>query len=108
MLDRAHENALYSESLAQQRSKVADATLTPSAQVLSALRERRMSYAQYARQQSEQHALHFRSRPLSPPQLVEFIQLAERSLHDQIAIETNDQLPFDEYLQRYFQQYRNL
>lgn len=108
LLDRAHGSELHRESLAQQRNKVVDSELTPSAQVLSALRDQRIGYAQYAHQQSEQHALHFRSRPLPPSQLAEFIALAERSLRDQSDIESNDQLPFDEYLQRYFQQYRNL
>jgi len=108
MLDRAHDSELHRESFAQQRRKVADMELTPSAEVLRALREQRVGYAQYARQQSEQHALHFRSQPLHPPQLAEFIAMAERSLRAQSDIEANDSLPFDEYLQRYFLQYRNL
>lgn len=34
--------------------------------------------------------------------------MAERSLQAQLEIEASDQLPFDRYLQNYFDQYRAL
>jgi glutamate--cysteine ligase len=67
-----------------------------------------LSYAQLALQYSQQHALHFRSAPLSPAVMADFVVSAERSLQAQRDIEISDQLPFDEYLQRYFDQYREL
>ena len=108
LLDRAHESQAYTASVARQRAKIADAELTPSARIVRELRSEIMSYGQFAQRHSEQHALNFRSRPLPPKVLAEFVEMAERSLQTQIDIEANDQLPFDDYLQHYFDQYRAL
>jgi glutamate--cysteine ligase len=108
LLDSAHGHRRHAESVAQQRAKIANPELTPSARVVNELRDQRMSYAQLALQYSQQHALHFRSRPLPPPMLSEFVLNAERSLQMQADIEANDQLSFANYLQQYFDQYRVL
>lgn len=108
LLDRTHDSRIHSESVALQRAKVANPELTPSARVVRELRDGNLSYAQLALQYSQQHALDFRSRPLSPPQLAEYVAAAERSLRAQIDIETSDELSFDTYLQHYFDQYRAL
>jgi glutamate--cysteine ligase len=108
LLDSAHGSTAHGDSVQQQRRKVADPDLTPSARVMRDLRGQRISYAQFALEKSEQHALYFRSRPLSPPVLAEFVEMAERSLRAQAEIEASDQLPFDRYLQKYFDQYRAL
>ena len=108
LLDAAHSTAQHSESVQLQRRKVANPELTPSARIVRELREQRMPYSQFVLEKSEQHALHFRRRELAPTALVGFVELAERSLRAQAEIETNDQLPFDRYLQKYFDQYRAL
>lgn len=108
LLDSAQDSALHAASVQQQRRKVANPDLTPSARIVRELREQRMPYSQFVLEKAEQHALHFRSRELSPPALAGFIEMAERSLRMQAEIETNDQLPFDRYLQKYFDQYRAL
>ncbi|MFT3928766.1 MAG: glutamate--cysteine ligase [Spongiibacteraceae bacterium] len=108
LLDRAHESTSYRESLAQQRAKIADPELTPSARVVRELRDGHLSYAQLAHRYSQQHAAHFRSRPLPPAVLAEYVAAAERSLQAQAEIEYSDTLSFDAYLQRYFDQYRAL
>lgn len=108
LLDQAHDRPLHSASVALQRAKIADPELTPSARVVRELRDGHLSYGQLVLQYSQQHALSFRSRPLAPPALVEFIAAAERSLHTQANIEASDELPFPAYLQHYFDQYRAL
>jgi glutamate--cysteine ligase len=108
LLDRAHGGSTYADSLAQQRRKVADAQLTPSAQVLRELRGERTSFAQFALQRSLAHGAYFRGRQLSPQLTAEFTDMAERSLRAQAEIEGADRLPFDTYLERYFQQYQAL
>lgn len=108
LLDRAHENGSHAASVMQQRAKIADAELTPSARVVRELRAERLPYVQLALKYSQQHALDFRSRPLSPSALAEFTASAERSLQAQTDIETGDQVSFPAYLQRYFDQYREL
>jgi glutamate--cysteine ligase len=108
LLDRAHGSTAHADSVAQQRRKIADPALTPSARILHDLRDRHLSYSQFVLEKAEQHALHFRSRELAPPLLAEFIAMAEQSLRTQLDIEANDTLPFDRYLQKYFDQYRAL
>ena len=72
------------------------------------LRGEGISFAQFGRNKSFEHAAHFRDNPLPPNLRAEFVEMAQRSLHAQAEIEAQDQLPFDEYLQRYFDQYRAL
>jgi glutamate--cysteine ligase len=108
LLDRAHGHDLHVESIERQRAKIADAELTPSARVMSELRGKKLSYAQFALLHSQQHALHFRNNPLPQQMQTEFIANAKRSLQVQADIEANDQLPFATYLQRYFAQYQEL
>jgi len=108
LLDDAHGHSLHGQSVAQQRRKVVDSTLTPSARIVGELRDRELSYAQFALEKSQQHAADFRSRPLPAETLAEFVEMAERSLRAQSDIETNDQLQFDDYLHNYFDQYRAL
>ncbi len=108
LLDRAHEHKAHADSVAHQRAKVVEPELTPSARLVRELRDQRLPYAQLARQYSQQHALHFRSRPLPPSALAEFIATAERSMQLQADIEADDELPFAAYLRNYFEQYRAL
>lgn len=108
LIDRAGTNNTHCESVALQRAKIVDAELTPSARVVRELREGHLSYAQFAHHYSQYHAVNFRSRPLPPQMLAEYIAAAERSLQVQADIEYNDTQPFAAYLQRYFDQYRAL
>lgn len=108
LLDRADGNTKHIESVVLQRAKIADPELTPSARVVRELRDGHLPYAQFAHGYSQQHALHFRSRPLAPSVLADYVAAAERSLQAQADIEFNDTLPFSSYLQHYFDQYRAL
>ncbi len=108
LLDRAHDRQEHTASVALQRAKVMDPELTPSARVVREMRDTHMSYAQFAHGYSQQHAVSFRSRPLAPTVLGDYIAAAERSLQTQADIEAGDTLPFATYLQHYFDQYRAL
>lgn len=108
LLDRAHGGTAYGDSHAQQRAKVADMQLTPSARLLGELQGEGLSFAEFALNKSQQHGAQFRRHPLPPKLQAEFVEMAERSLNGQAEIEATDTLPFDTYLQRYFQQYRAL
>jgi glutamate--cysteine ligase len=108
LLDNAHGSSAHADSVAQQRRKVADPELTPSARVLRELQGERISFSRFASNKSAEHAANFRNDPLPPKLFAEFVEMAERSLRAQSDIEAQDQLPFDEYLQHYFDQYRAL
>ncbi len=108
LLDSAHGSNAHRDSVAQQRRKIVDPELTPSARVLRELRGEHISFAQFGRNKSFEHAAHFRASPLPPKSFAEFVEMAEHSLQAQADIEAQDQLPFDVYLQQYFDQYRAL
>ncbi len=108
LLDRAGGNDVHVASVALQRAKIVDAELTPSARVVREMRDGYLSYAQFAHRYSQQHAVNFRGRPLSPSALAEYVAAAERSLQAQADLEFSDTLPFALYLQQYFDQYRAL
>lgn len=108
LLDSAHDIDAHGASVAVQRGKVADPDATPSAHVLRELRDGGLSFTRFALQKSAQHAAYFRAAQLPPKLQAEFVEMAERSLRAQADIEAQDRLSFDDYLQRYFDQYRAL
>jgi len=108
LLDRANGGELHMASVAKQRTKLDDPSLTPSAKVLADMRSQNASWGSFALQQSQQHAEYFRSRPLEAGKLSPFIDMSERSLAAQAELERNNKQPFDDYLAHYFDQYRAL
>lgn len=81
---------------------VRDPQRTPSARLLEDMRVNRESFFDFAMRMSEQHRSYFNACRLSEEQRRRFEALAEQSHLQQQAIEAADDLPFDEYLQRYF------
>lgn len=108
LLDRAHGGSAYRDSFSAQQRKISDPARTPSARMLRDLEQERTSYAGFALQKSREHGLYFRDRPLPAAELERFRALAEQSLRQQAEVEAADTLPFDTYLERYFDQYRAL
>ncbi len=100
LLDRSQGGAAHGEALAVQQAKVEDADLTPSAQVLAALRQG-TSFADFALQQSRRHAEYLRSRPLNTEQQAAFEQAAQRSLAEQAELEAQPQGDFDAFVAAY-------
>lgn len=108
LLDAANSNNLYTQSLKLQFAKVADPNLTPSARILADLRRESCSWSTFALAQSARHEAYFTERPLDDAQLTPFLDMAERSLQAQAALEAANYDPFEAYLARYFDQYRAL
>ena len=101
LLDQGLAQAPHARALQAQLTKVADPELTPSAQVLTSLRQHQQSFTRFALRQSLQHADYFRSRPLSNEEQQSFEELARQSLSAQAEIEDNDSMPFDEFVAAY-------
>jgi len=102
LLDRAHGGQEHQQALEQQRAKLADVNLTPSAQVLNAMREKPCSFAEFSLALSQQHADSLRN-PTS--ELVQrYQQLAADSIEQQQTIEAADNISFDEYMTEYYAQ----
>ncbi len=107
-LDTAHECDDYAADLRAQRDKVTDPELTPSARILREMREQELPFFRLAMAYSERWARYYRARPLSGEQQARFDAEAARSLQAQREIEAQDTLSFEQYLDRFFSQYRSL
>jgi len=94
----------HCQALDAQVHKVADPDATPSAQMLAEMRERGEGFAAFARRLAEHHRDYFRGLELDPEREDWFKRLAEQSRNRQRAIETADDIDFDEFLRRYFAQ----
>lgn len=91
-------------NLHRQREKVARPELTPSAQILESMRQNREGFFGFSQRLSEAHRQYFRSLTLGPERQARFDRLAIDSLQRQQEIEAADDVPFDEFLARYFAQ----
>jgi glutamate--cysteine ligase len=108
LLDKANASSQYTQSLQQQRAKVTDPELTPSARVLREMKEKDLPFFRLAMTYSEQWADHFRSRHLSPEIQAQYEEESRRSLEAQREVEEADNMSFKDYLEKYFAQYRAL
>lgn len=100
LMDKAAGQSFHMDALNQQRLKLADANLIPSAQVLNALHESGLEYGHFTLLQAQQHKKTL-SEPLSEKVMQEWQQLAHNSWVEQRTIEQSDTLSFDEYLAKY-------
>ncbi len=103
-LDRAGQRVDYSASLAQQLELVHAPELTPSARILSIMRERGEGFSQFAQRMSQQHYSYFEGLKLDAPKQRMFTEEAERSRQQQRKMEESDEPPFAQFLQDYFAQ----
>ncbi len=104
LLDKNTEVHCYCDALTQQRAKITDPDLTPSARMLAEMAENKEEYYHFALRMSRQHQQWFLQRPLGVDQLTRFQQTASASLDQQHAIEAADEVPFESFLQDYFAQ----
>lgn len=103
-LDRGRGARPYSAALAEQLERVRHPDLTPSARMLSEMRDRGEGFYEFANRVSREHQRWFERLPLSDERRRLFAEEARASLARQAAMEAADDVPFDEYLRRYFAQ----
>jgi len=82
LLDRSQAGDLHTEAVQSQRDKVENCTLTPSAQVLEALRKGKSSLARFGLFQSKQHAEYFKGLAGHEQSNLETLSVTSR-LHQQ-------------------------
>jgi glutamate--cysteine ligase len=104
LIDGHNGDDRFTTSLRAQQAKVADSALTPSARMLTEMRERGEGFAAFARRLTEQHREGFLAGELSAERSAWLADLAATSLDRQRAIEAADDIDFDEFLRRYFAQ----
>jgi glutamate--cysteine ligase len=102
MLDQGEAARPYTAALEQQRTKIDDVERTPSARLLTEMRQSGESFFQLALRMSKLHKDYFLG--LYPPnqqRLAEFAAAARESHDAQRRIEAADTLDFDSYLAQY-------
>ena len=108
LLDQANASTLYSASMKQQLAAVTDPELTPSARILREMREQDLPFFRLTMGYSEQWARQFRGRQLSPQLQAAMEAETRRSNQARRELEQADDISFEQYLDRYFAQYRGL
>jgi len=92
----------YATALNIQKDKVADASKTPSAQILADMHTHQVGYFVYIREKSEQYKAMLTSKEPSTDKMAQFVAQAEQSIRQQEQIEQTDHLTFEQYLQLYY------
>ncbi len=104
VLDEGLGERPYSRSLARQGEAARDPDRTPSARMLAQMRRSGEEFFGFAKRMSETHQHYFQSLSMPEARRRFFEREAEGSLARQREIETADDIPFDEFLRRYFAQ----
>jgi glutamate--cysteine ligase len=102
LLDHGEPGRPYTAALEQQRAKIDEVERTPSARLLTEMRQTGESFFQLARRMSKMHKDYFLD--LHPPnerRLAEFAAAAQESHEEQRRIEAADRVDFDTYLANY-------
>ncbi len=103
LLDRDRDDDAYATALAEQRAKIEDPDQTPSARILSSMREHGEPFFTFGMRMSRQHRDHFVSGAVGESQVLALLrESVARSIEKQKAIEASDRISFEEYLENYF------
>ncbi|MGE4368740.1 MAG: glutamate--cysteine ligase [Burkholderiaceae bacterium] len=103
LLDEAQGGQLHAAALGQQRTKLLDSSLTPSARLLQTLAETGLSLHEHTLQTSKAHHDAFCAQPLPAHLASGYTHAARESLQEQQALEKNDGEDFAGYVKRYHQ-----
>ncbi len=100
LLDAINGNGQSTAATRAQVAKVADSTLTPSAQVLQRMRELKTSYFRFAMNQSLANSDYFRGQTLTAPVREGLVRMSAESVQEQTAMEQGDTMDFATYVKR--------
>lgn len=102
ILDQGTDDQPYEVARQMQRAALEEPERTPSARMLAEMRTSGEAFARYALRISREHQQTILRLPQSPVEEQHFRAQARQSLAEQTAIEASDDIPFEEYLARYF------
>jgi glutamate--cysteine ligase len=103
MLDSGEDTPSYQAALQTQRDKISNPALTPSARIVEEMRTTEESFFDFARRMSQGHRNYFHDLAIAPEIEKKFRAEAVKSAERQAEIEKADDISFDEYLRRYYQ-----
>lgn len=104
VLDGEDASQPYTRALQHQQAVTNNPQLTASARILEMMGQQEITFARFGINQSQQHKKYFDSRQLDQAINLQFIEMAMQSHSKQQQIENATQLPFQEFLNRYFSQ----
>jgi len=103
LLDQLHSTQAYTKAVGVQRERLKHPELTPSAQILAALKETGASFQEWGLQKSRELRDTLMQQPLSAQRRSELEQLAKQSIESQRKLEAEPQENFDQFLQHYLE-----
>ncbi len=104
LFDIAHDTGTYSAVIKAQLEKMEDASLTPSAKIMSQLQQEKQSFFEFAMGCAQQQGRHYLSESLPEKDLAQLTAAASESLLLQQEMEAESEIPFEEYLANFFGQ----
>ncbi|PCJ40539.1 MAG: glutamate--cysteine ligase, partial [Moraxellaceae bacterium] len=104
LMDKAGNTDMYSQAIAKQQHKIDHPEKTPSAKILKSLKDNNYGFYHFAVEKAVEHEAYFRNNPLSKEDFALFQQQSAKSIRQQQQIESNDSIPFTQYLADYFEE----
>ena len=104
LLDENDESKPYAKALSAQQQVVQNPDLTASARMLASMKETNLPFSRFALKKSAEHAVCFNGKKVDEVFVSQFNELTEKSLKKQAEMESQPQLPFDQFLKQYFSQ----
>lgn len=102
-IDRGESSNDYVQAVEAQLELTRNPEATPSARILTDLREQNVGFFRYALTRAQQHKEYFEAlAPLDPARIAMFEQEVQESIERQAHIEASDEQTFEEYLATYF------
>jgi len=101
LLDQSHGGTQHQAALDNQRAKVRDVNLTPSAQLLQQLRASGLGFHDFSLKLSQSHHEALRQHTLAAEAQARLENQAKTSHQQQDAIEGSDTVDFDTYVRQY-------
>lgn len=98
----------YSKVLSEMNELLMDADKTPSARLLSELQTSHLGFVDWSLKQAQSHHQQLVGQSLSPTATQDFEKMAQTSIQNQKQIEDSQTESLCDYIDGYFQQYRNL
>jgi len=92
----------YQDTVKQMTRRINNADLTPSAVTLSEMKNRNQGFFDYTNTLSKQHRREFLEKPIDSDHFDYLDQQTQVSCTQQLEIEQEDNLSFDDYLSHYF------
>jgi glutamate--cysteine ligase len=106
MMDSAFASNRFSQCLARMQARLDDSEQTPSARILTALQEQKVTYFQWGLNKSREHKANIQATDVDAETAAAYREMAKQSLLDQAQIEAADNRTFEEYVAAYYAQHQ--